>query len=116
MGRGKEKSTEKNRSKICRGVSLKIKRRKSKNAKKINRLSKKWKIIAIIFISLFIAETLFILWSVSLVVREEKRTMECWYEICEDHVEAVYDDKLCTCYDYDMWGDNLLVVKEEWMG
>ena len=77
---------------------------------------KKWKTIAIIFICLFVAETLFIGWGIHLANREEKMTMECLYDICEDYDDAYYEDKLCTCYNYDMWGDNLLIAKQEWMG
>ena len=63
-----------------------------------------WKTIAIIFITLFVIETSFFVWSYTLVLNEEKQTMECYYEICEDYADAWFEEGLCTCYDYDNLG------------
>ena len=63
-----------------------------------------WKTIAIIFITLFVIETSFFVWSYTLVLKEEKQTMECYYEICEDYPEAWLEEGLCTCGDYDNLG------------
>ena len=65
-----------------------------------------WKIIAVVFILLFLAETLFIIWGYHLVVNEEKKTMSCYYEVCKDYPDARYETQrsLCTCYDYDVLG------------
>ena len=73
-----------------------------------------WKTIAIIFITLFVIENVFIVWSTILILREEKQTMECYYEICKDYPEAWLEDGLCTCGDYDVLG-NLQAVEWEVM-
>ena len=76
----------------------------------------KWKVIAIVFISLFVLETAFILWGTYLVAKEERMIMECYYEICEDYSDAYLEDKVCSCYNYDLWGENLVLAKQEYMG
>ena len=57
---------------------------------------------------------MFILWLFNTGLNEEKLTMECWYEICEDTPEAYYADGLCTCYDYDLMGE-LTEVKTKYL-
>ena len=64
-----------------------------------------WKTVAIVFIVLFTLETVYLGWSYWYVTNEDKKTMKCYYEICEDYPEAVRDGNLCTCYDYDLLGD-----------
>ena len=77
-------------------------------------MANKWKVIAIIFIVLFLAETSFIVWASWLYMDEEQKTLECYYEICGDYPEAQYESNLCTCYDYDIIG-NLEPVEYEVM-
>ena len=74
----------------------------------------KWKVIAIIFIALFIIETAYVSWGVWLVKSEENKINECYYGICEEYPEAFYKEKICYCYDYDLLGE-LKVVKIEYM-
>jgi len=74
-----------------------------------------WKIIGIVFMILFILETAYIVWAFWYVGREEQRTNECFYEICEDYPDAWYEDNLCTCYEYDMFGE-YVVAKTKYMG
>lgn len=61
-----------------------------------------WKIIAIFFFLLFIAETAFVAWSISLYYDEEEKTNICYYEFCKDYPEANLVDGVCICYDYDL--------------
>ena len=73
-----------------------------------------WKIIAIVFIVLFILETIYLSWAVIYVVKEESNTKECYYEICGDYQDAYYFEKVCTCYNYDD-ADELYIAKEKFM-
>lgn len=73
-----------------------------------------WKTIAIIFIALFILENLFITWTVLETNKEIEKTNVCYYDVCSEYPEAMYEYDLCTCYDYDLLGD-LVVVKTEYM-
>ena len=74
-----------------------------------------WKIIAVIFIVLFIVETSFVAWSIITVEIEEKKNKECLYDICSEYPEAIYQDGVCYCYTYDMYGE-LLLDKTKLMG
>lgn len=76
---------------------------------------KTWKTIAIIFIVLFTLETSMILYGNYLINKETKETNSCYYDICEEYPEAIYDSGICYCYDYDVLG-NLNVVKTKVVG
>lgn len=67
-----------------------------------------WKILAIVFIVMFAAETIFVIWAWSLAIEEEKQLKECYYDICAEHPYAELDGDICFCYDYDMLGDLIL--------
>lgn len=71
-----------------------------------------WKTIAIIFMTLFIVETLLIIWGYYLIINEENMTKECYYDICSEYPEAFIQDDICTCYDYDVMGDFVPVKTE----
>lgn len=77
-------------------------------------MANKWKTIAIIFIVLFTLETLYFAWATYVYMQEEKKTLECYYVVCEEYPEAMYENGVCFCYDYTMLGD-LDVVKTEVM-
>jgi len=64
-----------------------------------------WKIIAIIFITIVVLETSFITWGWFLTEKQIENQNHCFYEICTDYPEAFYEDNLCTCYEYDMFGE-----------
>jgi len=73
-----------------------------------------WKITAIIFIILFVAETAFIGWGAYLVQHEEENRAECYYEICKDYNNADYNiyrkDNVCYCYT-----DDFEIAKSEYL-
>ena len=73
-----------------------------------------WKVIAIIFMTLFILETAWIGLGWWLIVQEENQTNECYYNICADYPEALYESNVCYCYDYDLLGE-FVVVETEYM-
>ena len=62
----------------------------------------KWKTIAWIFIILFILETLFLILTISLGIKEIKNEEICSYDICaSNNYDAYYYDgydKICYCY------------------
>ena len=64
-----------------------------------------WKTLAIIFMILFIIETLFVGLGVYLVNEEERQTNLCYYEVCDEYPEALFDEGICTCYEYDLMGE-----------
>lgn len=74
-----------------------------------------WKILAIVFICLFIVENLFIGWGYSLVIEEEQKMNECYYDICEDYAEAEFVDNVCGCYSYDFEAGEYVLEKTETM-
>lgn len=78
------------------------------------KMKNNWKSIAIIFIILFGLLLAYNLWAIGYVLSEEKKVNECFYDICEYYPDAEYDDNLCTCYDYDTFGD-LIVAKQKYM-
>ena len=71
-----------------------------------------WKIIAIIFICLFVSETAFMVWGLILVNQEEANINQCYYEICSEYPQAELEGDVCYCYDYDLLGDYVLVKTE----
>jgi len=79
-----------------------------------NKKTNKWKVVAIIFIILLALETLFVVWGVALVNEEERKTNECFYNICGDYEDAFFYEDVCSCYDYDNHHE-LVIVKSEYM-
>lgn len=73
-----------------------------------------WKTVAIIFIVLFLVETIFIGWSIFYYNKEQENQNICWYDICGAYPDAIYENNICTCYDYDIF-DNLVVAKTKYM-
>ena len=71
-----------------------------------------WKTIAIVFIILFLLETLVVTWSISYAIIEENKLTEFYYDICEKYPDAEYKSNVCVCYDYDISGE-LNIVKTE---
>ena len=74
-----------------------------------------WKIAFWIVLTILILENIFILWGYSMVLSEEKQTLECYYEVCQDYPDAqLTSEGVCHCYDYDVLG-NPIIVKSEVM-
>jgi len=65
-----------------------------------------WKITAIIFIVLFVLETAFVVWAVSLANDTLALENECIYDVCDlGNDDSLYEtyyidsiDKICSCY------------------
>lgn len=58
-----------------------------------------WKIIAIVFVCLFIFENIFIFYNLAIVVEQKQEMNECIYNICSEYDEGQYEDNVCTCYE-----------------
>lgn len=71
-----------------------------------------WKALAIIFFALLVLENILLFIAYREVIDEENKTKECYYDICEDYIDATYQDGVCFCYDTDMLG-NLKIAKTE---
>lgn len=75
-----------------------------------------WKGIAILFIMLFVMETLVFIWISVEGTRMINKENICAYNICGDDPEIVYYEyfeyeEVCECYDADM-----NVIKQEYLG
>ena len=64
-----------------------------------------WKLLAIIFMILFILETAYTVFSIYVYVHETDLMNECYYNKCESYPEAYYENGVCYCYDYSLLGD-----------
>ncbi len=64
-------------------------------------MKNKWKTIAIIFIILFVLETLFLIYAFNLANRIVSNENECLYNVCADYEAYFYDDydEVCYCYE-----------------
>jgi hypothetical protein len=69
-----------------------------------------WKVLAIVFMIIFVIENLFLLWMYFVIVEDYEKERMCHYDICKDYPSAYYEYDVCACYDYDILG-NLEVVK-----
>ncbi len=67
-----------------------------------------WKTIAVIFIVLFVLENTLIGLVMYSVEVKDRKTMKCYYDICEDYPDAEYLDGVCFCYDYDVVGNPII--------
>ena len=63
---------------------------------------KSWKVIAILFIVLFVLETALIVWAVREAVDQEDKEKECILNACASYPSYDYDtyEEICRCYDY----------------
>lgn len=59
-----------------------------------------WKITAIIFIVLFIAETLLFAWIINLGIKDMNRKSECNVNVCNGYDAFIYDSLSQVCYCY----------------
>lgn len=60
-----------------------------------------WKITAIIFIILFIAETAFVTWAVIEATENIDKEMQCIVNICDGYESYNFDeyDDICYCFN-----------------
>jgi len=73
-----------------------------------------WKVIAIIFILLFVLETITViwitLWAINSSYEELNNQNYCYYDFCSKYPYAEIDENnVCFCYDYDLIGDLIIV-------
>ncbi len=69
---------------------------------------KTWKIIALVFIILFITENLLLGYNLYSLNKIDKEIKICYYDICEEYPDADLSEGVCYCYDYDMLGELVL--------
>ena len=83
----------------------------------MEQVNKCWKTTAIIFIILFSVLLLLNMWVIADAARDEKRTLNCYYNICEDYPEAHYDIYIgvCYCYDFDKTTGEYTIVKTKYI-
>ena len=67
-----------------------------------------WKLIAVIFIVIAILESILICYSLISYSNQIKETNECFWDICGDYPDAQYDNGICSCIDYDMFGNEII--------
>lgn len=79
--------------------------------KKMNK--KHWKILAIIFIFLFIVENMYIGYGFHLLAQEVENTNLCYYDICGEYEQASYEDNVCICYSVDTTTQEYIFEKRE---
>ena len=60
----------------------------------------RWKVTAIIFIILFVIESLFLIWAYNVGTDMIENEIECSYDICNGYNAYIYDDvnEICYCY------------------
>ena len=68
-------------------------------------MGNKWKVIAIIFICLFVGLLALNILSYVIVVNEEDAIYDCYYNTCEEYYDADYSYGLCTCYSLNEYGE-----------
>lgn len=68
-----------------------------------------WKVFGIVFMILFILETLLLVWMFSIGSKMIQRDTECGVNVCSDFESYYYDDfeKLCYCFN-----DNEIVFQK----
>jgi len=71
-----------------------------------------WKVVAIIFIVLFILETVGVIWLTSIGRGMIKRDYECQINTCDEYDSYLYDDDRRMCYCYT----NGELLKQEYIG
>lgn len=59
-----------------------------------------WKVLAIVFIVLFVLETLFLVWVYQSGERLIQLETECAYVVCEDYEAYLFDEDTEMCYCY----------------
>lgn len=68
-----------------------------------------WKVVAIIFILLFVVETIGVIYVYKLGYNEIANENECMYNVCSDYDSFYYSSGMCYCYK------NNEIVKQEYI-
>lgn len=71
-----------------------------------------WKVFAIILLIILIVENVFIAWGWYMIAQDERKTEECYYDVCAEYEEAYIVGNICYCYEYDVF-DNYVVAKTQ---
>jgi len=71
-----------------------------------------WKTLAVVIITLFVLENLFISWAMVSSYQDGVKLNECYYDICSDYPEATLESNVCFCYDLDMLGEYKIAKTE----
>ena len=68
-----------------------------------------WKITAIIFIILFVLETISVAWMITIGLQQNDKEKECSISVCGNggYVSYIYEADVCHCYNSD--GKQMLV-------
>jgi len=78
-------------------------------SKENNKVSKGWRTTAIVFMVLFLLETLFVGWIFSVGTESIEKENECSINVCEPYEAYYYDDYSEVCYCYE---DNEIVYQK----
>jgi len=67
-------------------------------------MADKWKVMAIVFMAMFVIETIILIWAFNAGTNIIEKESECASNICEvstEHEAYSYDDyeKICYCFD-----------------
>ena len=73
---------------------------------------KGWKILAIIFMILFILETLYFVWAVSSVIEDGKQEDECFVNVCAFNAQTG-ESKIADTYYFDTLSDICYCYKSD---
>lgn len=63
-----------------------------------------WKVIAIIFIILFVLENILLIYGIYSLTQDENKEVLCYVEVCTDYDQYSYNtyNNVCTCYEKDL--------------
>lgn len=80
------------------------------------KVSRKWKILALILLSIFALLMITYMYGTYKFRKDYDNTNYCYYSICAEEPDAIYNiqTNVCTCYDYDVLG-NEIVTKTEYL-
>lgn len=73
-----------------------------------------WKVTAIVFMATTLGLCLYIGYSIYVYNKEQNNIDICYYEVCNDYVDAWYSEGVCYCYERDLLGE-LIVGKTKLM-
>ena len=66
------------------------------------------KVLTIIIVVLFFVENFILVWVFYDAAEEGRKMRTCYYESCKEYPDALYEGGVCTCYDYDVLGNEIV--------